>query len=238
VSVHDGYTLNDVVSYSQKHNLANGENNRDGRDGEMCANYGTEGPTDDTTILGLRQRVRRAMLATLLLSQGTPMLCAGDELGNSQQGNNNAYCQDNAINWIAWTSADSDLTGFAAQLLALRKQIPALAANRWWSGQADIHGVIDVEWLSPSGTRLEAHDWDDPAAKALMIRLSANWLILVNGYAHQVRFHLPPGKWNLRLESAGETTTDTTAGTTAPEYTSAARSVAVLARDSAVDRIA
>ena len=100
VSVHDGFTLADVVSHARKHNHANGEDNRDGRDGELSCNFGVEGPTDDAAIAATRLRVRRAMLASLLLAQGTPMLCAGDEIGNSQQGNNNAYCQDNATTWL------------------------------------------------------------------------------------------------------------------------------------------
>jgi glycogen operon protein len=229
ITAHDGYTLADLVSYEHKHNLANKEHNRDGHNQNHSWNCSVEGPSNDTQVLLLRLRLRKAMLATLLLSLGTPMLLAGDELGHSQQGNNNAYCQDNEINWLDWRNADGDLTGFVAQLLAMRRQIPALAANRWWSGQPDGQGVIDVEWLNPSGMHLDAHDWEDPAAKALTIRLSGDWLILVNGSAHQVRFHLPPGKWYLRLDTAE----DAMAGVHENEFTSAARSVAVMVRDMA-----
>jgi len=229
ITAHDGYTLADLVSYEYKHNLANKEHNRDGHNQNHSWNCGVEGPSDDTHVLLLRLRLRKAMLATLLLSLGTPMLLAGDELGRSQQGNNNAYCQDNEINWLDWRNADGDLTGFVAQLLAMRRQIPALAANRWWSGQPDGQGVIDVEWLNPSGMRLDAQDWEDPAAKALTIRLSGDWLVLVNGSAHQVRFHLPPGKWHLTLDTAEEST----ASVHANEFISAARSVAVMVRDTA-----
>ena len=234
ITAHDGFTLADLVSYDHKHNLANKEHNRDGHNQNHSWNCGVEGESGDPHIRLLRMRVRKAMLATLLLAQGTPMLLAGDELGHGQQGNNNAYCQDNEINWLDWQSIDVDLTGFVAQLLAIRKRIPALAANRWWNGQANGAGMTDVEWLNPSGMHLEVHDWEDPAAKALMIRLSGDWLILVNGSAHQVHFHLPPGVWGVLLETAE----DATAGLSGNERTSAARSVAVLRREGAVDRIA
>ena len=236
VTAHDGFTLADLVSYDHKHNLANKEHNRDGHGQNHSWNCGVEGPSVDPHVRLLRLRVRKAILATLLLSLGTPMLLAGDELGRSQQGNNNAYCQDNEINWLDWhdADADADLIGFVTQLLAIRKQIPALSANRWWSGQPDTRGVIDVEWLNPSGMPLEVHDWEDPAAKALLIRLSGNWLILVNGSAHQVRFHLPPGRWCLKLES----TKEATAGLSEREFTSAGRSVAVLVADAAGNRTA
>ena len=227
ITAHDGYTLADLVSYDHKHNLANKEHNRDGHNQNHSWNCGVEGPSDDPHVRLLRLRVRKAMLATLLLAQGTPMLLAGDELGHSQHGNNNAYCQDNETTWLDWQDTDADLTDFVAQLLSMRRQIPALAQNRWWRGQADSEGVIDVEWLNPSGTRLEAHDWEDPAAKALTIRLSEDWLILVNGSAHQIHFHLPPGQWKLKLETAE----DASAGLNGQECTRAARSVAVLLRD-------
>ena len=132
VAVHDGFTLADTVSYSHKHNQANGEDNRDGRDGEACHNFGVEGPTSDPAILQTRQRVQRAMLATMLLAQGTPMLAAGDELGRSQQGNNNAWCQDKPLNWLDWDKADKDLMGFCASVLALRSAEPALSQRGWF----------------------------------------------------------------------------------------------------------
>jgi glycogen operon protein len=229
ITAHDGFTLADLVSYEHKHNLANKEHNRDGHNQNHSWNCGVEGESSDPQVRLLRLRLRKALLATLLLSQGTPMLLAGDALGHSQQGNNNAYCQDNEINWLDWRDPDADLSGFVAQLLALRKQIPALAANRWWNGQPDEAGMIDVEWLNPSGARLEVRDWEDAAAKALMIRLSADWLILVNGSSHQVRFHLPPGHWRLKLQSAE----DAAAGPRSNECSSAARSVAILTRDAA-----
>lgn len=229
ITAHDGFTLADLVSYDHKHNLANKEHNRDGYSQNQSWNCGVEGPSSDPHVRLLRLRVRKAMLATLLLSLGTPMLLAGDELGHSQQGNNNAYCQDNPLSWLDWHSADADadLGAYVAQLLAVRKQIPALRTDLWWSGLADAQGVVDVEWINPSGTHLEVQDWEDPAAKALMIRLSGDWLILVNGSAHQVHFHLPAGRWRLELGSAQ----DASAGLNDGECTSAARSVAVLIRE-------
>ena len=230
VTAHDGFTLADLVSYDHKHNHANLEDNRDGHSQNHSWNCGVEGPSSDPNLRLLRLRVRKSILATLLLSLGTPMLQAGDELGHSRQGNNNAYCQDNEINWLDWQNGDADLSAFVAQLLAIRKQIPALAANRWWSGQPDPQGVTDVGWLDPSGGPLEVHDWENPAARALMIRLSGDWLILVNGCAHEVRFHLPQGEWRLKLDSVE----NAAAGQSHGERIGAARSVAVLHRDAAV----
>ncbi len=204
LTAHDGFTLADLTAYNHKHNHANGEHNRDGHNHNQSWNCGEEGPSQDPHINLLRQRVRKALLASLLLSQGTPMLLAGDEFAHSQQGNNNAYCQDNALSWLDWSSADPDLTAFVGELVAIRREIPALMNGRWWTGNHDHSGVADVEWLNPAGTRLEAQDWDDLASKALMVRLSGNWLVLVNGSGHQVHFSLPPGQWGLRLSSSGD----------------------------------
>ena len=224
ITAHDGFTLADLVSYDHKHNLANKEHNRDGHGSNHGWNCGVEGPSDDPHVQLLRLKLRKALLATLLLAQGTPMLLAGDEAGHTQGGNNNAYCQDNGTTWLDWEDADADLTEFVAQLSDIRAQIPALAANRWWRGGPDADGVIDVEWLNPSGTHLEAHDWEDLAAKALAIRLSGDHLLLVNGSANQVHFRLPPGKWRLRLASAGGAAT----ADTGEEWIASARSVTVL----------
>ena len=223
LTAHDGFTLADLASYDHKHNLANGEHNRDGHGNNHSWNCGCEGPSSDPHVRLLRLRVRKALLATLLLALGTPMLLAGDELGHSQGGNNNAYCQDNETTWLDWADADADLSAFVAQLQALRRQIPALAADRWWTGQPDAEGVIDVQWLNASGLPLEAHDWEDPAGKALIMCLSGDWLILVNGSANQVHFHLPAGRWQLRLTSAEDSL--------AEPFTASARSVTVMARD-------
>jgi glycogen operon protein len=214
------------VSYNQKHNLANQEDNRDGNNDNNGWNCGVEGETDDPHVLLLRRRVAQALLATLLLAQGTPMLLAGDEQGHSQQGNNNAYCQDNEITWLDWSKADAELGDYVARVLAIRKRIPALAANRWWSTLPDANGVVDVDWFNPSGARLEAHDWEDPSAKALMVQLSGDWLILVNGSSNQINFRLPVGEWRLELCS----TEDANAGFSGDGCIVAARSVTVLAR--------
>jgi glycogen operon protein len=224
ITAHDGFTLADLTSYNEKHNLANLENNRDGHGNNHSWNCGVEGPSNDPNVRLLRSRLRKALLASLLLSQGTPMLLAGDEAGHGQQGNNNAYCQNNEITLLDWQNADTELAGFVVKLQRIRRRIPALTANRWWSGQPDADGLTDVEWLSPSCHPLQAHEWEDPAATALMIRLSAAWLILINGSSNAVRFQLPAGKWRLELASAEDTTADPAAG----ECVAAARSVTVM----------
>jgi len=230
ITAHDGFTLADLASYSHKHNLANLEHNRDGHGNNHSWNCGVEGASDDPHVCLLRLRIRKAMLATLLLAQGTPMLLAGDELGHSQQGNNNAYCQDNETTWLDWQDADAHMTGFVAELRAIRRQIPALNTNRWWNGDPDAGGMYDVEWQNPSGQQLEAHDWEDLSAKALTIRLSGEWLILINGSANQVHFHLPPGKWRVQLASAE----DPTAGQSDGECNASARSVTVMRKEDAL----
>ncbi len=215
LSVHDGFTLLDVVSYSTKHNMANGEGNRDGRDGELCANFGVEGESDDPQIRTTRDRVRRAMLATLLLSQGTPMLCAGDELGNSQQGNNNAYCQDNATTWLDWRGADHDLVRFVGQVSALRRAHALLRLDDWYGSQAQSGTGPRRVWRKPSGEEMQVHDWQDPAHSALACELipaapaeaaapASPRLWLAFNPAHApCGFNLAQGNWKLLLDSSG-----------------------------------
>jgi glycogen operon protein len=203
VAVHDGYTLADVVRYSRKHNHANGEDNRDGRDGELSDNFGTEGPSVDAAIVERRLKVQRAMLATLLLAQGTPMLCAGDEIGNSQQGNNNAYCQDNAIGWLDWPGADTGLTAFVATALALRREQPLLRHDDWSAGPRQ------VRWATPAGDEMQAQDWNDACAAAFGCLLAsrdgnAALMLAFNPQQHAAHFVLPPGDWTLALDSSGE----------------------------------
>ena len=207
ISVHDGLTLLDMVSYSRKHNHANAEDNRDGRDGEMCANYGVEGATQDAEILQLRSSVRRAMLATLLLSQGTPMLCAGDEIGNSQQGNNNAYCQDNALTWLDWDHADGALNNFVAEAVALRRSEAVLRSDAWSAA-----GPTRI-WRAPGGQELHGNDWNDPHHHAFACELSlqpshsaqplSHLYIAFNPGDRAEVFHVPDGRWQLALDSAG-----------------------------------
>lgn len=222
LTAHDGFTLADLTAYNSKHNHANGEHNRDGHSHNLSWNCGEEGPSLDANVNLLRRRVRKALLASLLLAQGTPMLLAGDELGHTQLGNNNAYCQDNTLSWINWNEADTELLAYVAELVAIRREIPVLNDDRWWTGSPGPDKVMDVEWLNPAGTLLAPHDWEDRAGKALMIRLSHDWLILVNASAHQVHFCLPQGDWRIRLSSAGDGMDQES------EFVASARSVSVL----------
>ncbi|PSJ39070.1 glycogen debranching enzyme GlgX [Sphingomonas deserti] len=172
---HDGYTLNDLVSYEQRHNEANGEDNRDGHSDNMSCNWGAEGETGDPAILAVRGRVRRSMLVTLLCSLGTPMLLAGDEFGRTQGGNNNAYAQDNEISWIDWAAARSEegeaLTDFVARLIALRRDNELIRSGRFLYGQEEVaDGVPDIDWFDESGNRLSPEDWQNPEGRALVMR--------------------------------------------------------------------
>lgn len=203
VSVHDGYVLADVVSFSAKHNLANGEDNRDGRDGELSANFGVEGPSDDASIRATRLRVRRAMLATLLLAQGTPMLCAGDELGNSQGGNNNAYCQDNPTTWLSWDQAEPDTQTLVAELLRLRRQEPLLRHDAWFAAGG-------LRWFTPAGAEMQQQDWLDAGQQAFAAQMfeagaeRPRLLIVFNPDAQDQAFTLRAGPWRLVLDSSAE----------------------------------
>ena len=209
ITAHDGFTLRDLVSYDHKHNHANGEHNRDGHHHNSSWNCGVEGTSHDPAVLALRARLQRALLATLLLSQGTPMLLAGDEIGHSQHGNNNAYCQDNAITWLDWNSADTDLQACTARLLRLRRELPALRQDRWLTGTVDItSGHADVLWWHPDGRELHGADWSDHADRALGIRLIAAAhptqaaLLLINPEAQSRTFTLPAGDWLPRFCSS------------------------------------
>ena len=174
VTAHDGFTLADLVSHATKHNENNGEGNRDGSDANFSWNHGVEGATPDATIRGKRERDVRNLLATLLLSRGTPMLAMGDELGRTQQGNNNAYAQDNALTWIDWARGDSALADFVAALIDLRKRHPALRADRWLTGApVDGTGLADVEWLHPEGRAMGERDWASPESRVVVAVLCA-----------------------------------------------------------------
>ncbi|MEX2978621.1 glycogen debranching protein GlgX [Serratia fonticola] len=191
LTAHDGFTLQDVVSFKEKHNQPNGEGNRDGSDQNFSCNHGVEGLIADETVLQRRQASQRALLATLLLAQGTPMLLAGDEHGNSQQGNNNAYCQDNATTWLDWANADESLTAYTAALIRLRQQIPALQADRWWQ-----EGDGSVQWLNAQGQPLSAQQWEQ-GDRCLQIRLSQSWLMVINATQQTVEMTLPEGDWQV-----------------------------------------
>jgi glycogen operon protein len=204
---HDGFTLADLVSYNMRHNEANLEANRDGHGHNLSWNCGWEGPTGDPKVLALRSRLKRALLATLLLAQGTPMLAAGDELGHTQQGNNNPYCQDNPITWIDWSRADESLVDYTARVLALRRRLLPLA-DRWYTGLADADGRHDLTWLRRTGEPLSDDDWRSRMSRVLGALIGApgrsegSLLLLVNAHDQDTLFMLPPGHWQVLLDSA------------------------------------
>ncbi|MBN2623586.1 MAG: glycogen debranching protein GlgX [Acidimicrobiales bacterium] len=160
VTAHDGFTLADLVSYNDKHNEANGEGNRDGESHNRSWNCGVEGPTDDAAILALRARQQRNLLATLFLSQGVPMLLSGDEVGRTQGGNNNAYCQDNETSWFDWAHRDEALLAYVTELIAFRREHPVFRRRRWFQGRP-LRGTADIEWLRPDGTGMTEADWTE-----------------------------------------------------------------------------
>jgi glycogen debranching enzyme GlgX len=204
---HDGFTLRDLVSFNQRHNLANGEHNRDGHGHNLSFNCGIEGPTDDAQVNALRGRLQRALLATTLLAQGTPMLCAGDEIGHSQHGNNNPYCQDNETTWIDWAGADRELLAFTANVLRLRRQLQPFA-NHWYNGTSSHHGQPDLAWFQPDGWPLQGDAWRDPNWHVLGCligqpgRSQAPLLLLVNAEHRDHAFILPGGTWRAVLDTA------------------------------------
>ena len=207
VACHDGFTLMDLVSYEERHNEANLEENHDGHGHNLSRNYGVEGPTDDPEIRALRDRVRRSLLVTLLASLGTPMLLAGDEFGRSQQGNNNAYCQDNEISWLDWALAESaggqEMIAFVARLLALRRRFRVLRSPSFLYGQEEpAPGVRDIEWYDERGLALAPEDWQNGEGRALEMRRSDRSdgggfeavSLLLNASGEALTFKLqPPG---------------------------------------------
>ncbi|OOF36979.1 glycogen debranching protein GlgX [Rodentibacter heidelbergensis] len=194
ITAHDGFTLRDLVSYNQKHNDVNGEQNRDGRNENYSYNHGIEGETTSLTepqksaVENDRTFAQSGLLLSLLLANGTPMLLAGDEFGNTQYGNNNAYCQDNAITWLKWANFDKDLFELTKQIIALRKQIVSLKQDQWWS-------VDNVQWLNSHGQPMSLEDWQNRETKALQVVLDNRWLLLINAKAEGQHFTLPQGKW-------------------------------------------
>jgi isoamylase len=224
VACHDGFTLQDLVSYERKHNEANGEDNRDGTDANWSRNWGEEGPTQSVAILRLRERVKRDLLATLACSQGVPMLAAGDELGRTQRGNNNAYCQDNAVSWIDWNldPQQRDLLEFTRRMFAIRAANPALRRRGFFRGTPVAAGVKDVTWLRPDGAEMSAEDWNAPDAHVLGMLVDGHatderdergrpvggdtLLLLVNSGTRSRSFTLPrlegPGAWQEEVNTA------------------------------------
>jgi glycogen operon protein len=222
VTAHDGFTLRDLVSYNDKHNEANGENNQDGSSNNRSWNGGVEGPTDDSAVNAVRERQMRNFLATLLLSQGTPMMLAGDEFGRTQQGNNNAYCQDNEISWLSWEWNESgkSLHRFVQKLTALRHKYPILRRNRFLTGSFDEElEVKDLTWINASGAEMCSEDWSDPRmlcfgmlmdghARPTGVRqrgTEATLLMVLNAHHDLVEFTLPPygeaGSWRLLIDT-------------------------------------
>ena len=217
ITVHDGFTLADLVSYDTKHNEANGEANRDGTDDNRSWNCGTEGPAADPAITTLRQRQSRAMLATLLLSFGVPMLLGGDERGRTQRGNNNAYCQDNDITWFDWSRGDGDLLAFTQRLIAFRKQHPVFRRRRFLAGKE----AAELGWYTPAGAPMTEADWADPSALSLAIYLDGaddpdlaedgtpllddDFLVLFNAWWQALDFAIPstrPGQtWRAEIDT-------------------------------------
>ncbi|WP_345952622.1 glycogen debranching protein GlgX [Mucilaginibacter sp. PAMB04168] len=175
VTAHDGFTLNDLVCYNEKHNEANGEDNNDGESHNRSNNYGVEGPTNDQEINQIREQQKRNFITTLFLSQGVPMLVAGDEISRTQGGNNNAYCQDNEISWLDWANADMELFDFTSKLIHFRRKHPAFARKRWFRG-TPIKGVEDIAWFLPEGSQLSDDHWNNDFAKSLAVFINGRAL--------------------------------------------------------------
>jgi glycogen operon protein len=207
VTSHDGFTLKDLVSYDLRHNEANQEGNRDGHGHNLSWNCGWEGPTEDPGVLSRRARLQRALLATVLLGQGTPMLAAGSEMGHSQRGNNNAYCQDNEISWLDWSQADHDLLRFVAHVSAVRRRRLPLGP-RWYNGLPDARGRPDLTWWRRTGEPLDAGHWSNRMSRifgatiARPGRPGPALLLLVNARETDADFLLPAGRWQLEVDSA------------------------------------
>ncbi len=210
VTCHDGFTMVDLVSYNEKHNEANGEEGRDGESHNRSWNCGAEGPTDDPAIVELRRRQRRNLMLTLLLSQGVPMLLGGDELGRTQQGNNNAYCQDNALSWYDWESADEEFLAFCRRIVRFRREHPVFRRRRWFHGRP-IRGIDDMAWFRPDGAEMSEHDWTDVPTLAIGVFLNGQaiaqpdrfgrrvsddtFLVLFNAHHEPVPWKLPGRRW-------------------------------------------
>ena len=248
-TAHDGFTLADLVSYDDKHNEANGEGNNDGESYNRSWNCGVEGPTDDPAVNELRGRQRRNLLATLLLSQGIPMLLGGDEMGRTQRGNNNAYCQDNELSWLDWENRDGELVAFTQRLIALRRHHPTFHRRRYFQGRA-LHGsdCIDIAWFRPDGTEMTDEDWENGRAKSIAVFLNGeaistpglrgerivddSFLVLINAHEDAVPFTVPKGDWGERWVKV----LDTADGLGEGEHAKAAGVLAVEGRSLAMLR--
>lgn len=212
ITAHDGFTLHDLVSYNEKHNKDNGENNQDGENENRSWNCGVEGPTDDPEVSRLREKQKLNFLVTLFLSQGVPMLLAGDEIGRTQKGNNNAYCQDNEISWLDWENINKSLLEFTRKLIQFRKEHPIFHRRRWFQGRP-IHSaeIDDIAWFLPDGREMEDKHWEEASAKSLAVFLNGqairtadprgkqikddNFYLIFNGHHEPVEFTFPGDKY-------------------------------------------
>ncbi|WP_239027231.1 glycogen debranching protein GlgX [Ramlibacter algicola] len=218
VTVHDGFTLNDLVSYNEKHNEANAEDNRDGESHNRSWNCGAEGETDDDEVLALRERQKRNFLATLFCSRGVPLLLGGDEMSRTQGGNNNAYCQDNPVSWFDWgrERREDPLLDFTSQMIALRQELPVLRDNRWPTGQADEDDRIDLSWYSVWGLPMTEEEWTNPSVRCIAALFDGRFtpvngqpslsvLLLFNASDEAVMFTLPDAagvqEWRVRVDT-------------------------------------
>jgi glycogen operon protein len=223
ITAHDGFTLADLVSYNHKHNEANLEDNRDGTDDNRSWNSGVEGPTDEPEVCEVRNRRRRALMATLLLSQGVPMIVAGDEMGRTQGGNNNAYAQDNEISWLHWDSIDEPFLAFTRRLIEMRRTHPVFRRRRWFQGRR-IYGTdtADIAWFSSRGRPMTEKEWSSGFIKTMgvfvngselavsdewgRVRPDDTFYLAFNAHIEPVEFTMPPRKWGqswiVHLDSA------------------------------------
>jgi glycogen operon protein len=240
VTVHDGFPLSDLVSYNNKHNDANGEGNRDGTDDNRSWNCGAEGPTDDPDVLALRARQRRAFVATLLLSAGVPLLLGGDELGRTQRGNNNAYCQDNEITWFDWTTVDHELLDFTTEVIALRRHHPAFRRRRYYTGKA----ASDLRWFTTAGAEMTADEWRNPSARSVALFIDGStdpdegpdgtpmidddFFVLLNAWWEPLTFTVPDDLRSRHWDIACDSFDPARKITAAQEITVGPRSVVVL----------
>jgi isoamylase len=251
VTAHDGFTLRDLVSYNEKHNDANGEGNNDGENHNRSWNCGAEGPTDDGTVCALRARQQRNFLTTLLLSQGIPMLLGGDELGRTQQGNNNAYCQDNEISWFDWDRVDDRLLEFTRRVIHIQAEHPVFRRRRWFKGRPlRGAGVSDIAWFRPDGAEMSEQDWAEPHVKSFAVFLNGDalreldddgrpvrddsFLLVFNAHHESVMFTMPAATfgtdWKVAIDTAADDDAPARSVGSGKTIELAARTVVVMSR--------
>ncbi|MDQ1477814.1 MAG: isoamylase [Actinomycetota bacterium] len=247
VTAHDGFTLADLVSYNEKHNEANGEDNNDGESHNRSWNCGAEGPTDDDNVIACRRLQQRNFFVTLLLSQGVPMLLGGDELGRTQGGNNNAYCQDDEISWFAWDSVDESLRDFVRRVIALRREHPVFRRRHWFQGRP-IRGTVDIGWFRPDGTEMDDADWEAGFARSVGLFLNGetiaerdprgqrvvddSFLVILNAHDERLDWTLPVQwgeRWQVVIDTSDELEAESVTSSDKP-LPVAGRSIVVLIR--------